>query len=58
MFEYFFNSDKQDMTYSHTLAGWYTTINGAIQGGIAPDFDAIKTSPEKLAPFTKALFHK
>ena len=58
MFEYFFNLDKQDMACAHTLAGWYTTVNGAIQGGIAPNFDSIKTSPKKLAPFTKALFHK
>ena len=58
MFEYFFNSDKQDMACAHTLAGWYTIVNGAIQGGIAPDFDSIKSCPEKLTLFTKVLFHK
>ena len=58
MFDYFFNSDKQDVTCALTLAGWVHSVNGKVQGGISPDFSGIKTATEKLAPFARALFRE
>ena len=49
---------KQEIDYALTLAGWNIKVNGVIQGGIAPDINAIKTSQEKVPLFVFMLFRR
>ena len=58
VFTYYFNSIKQEIDCALILAGWDIKVNGVIQGGIAPDINAIKTSQEKVPVFVFMLFRR
>ena len=57
-FDYIFNSMHKYDSCAHALAVWLKTINSKYQGGYTPNFESIKTEPDKAEMFLKFLFLK
>lgn len=56
IFDYFVNSENQDEKAGLTLANWFHSYDGVIQGGVPPSKNGIKTAQSKLPIFINLLF--
>jgi hypothetical protein len=58
LYDYMFNSKRQDANAGKTLQGWIFSVGGEVLGGLPPDINNIRTSPAKVSLFVNALFRE
>ena len=58
LYDYIFNSTRQDANAGKTLQGWIFSVAGEVLGGVPPDIRSIRTSAHKIPSFVRALFRE